>query len=307
MFGIGGKKKAPARGGGMPSQGQMRVPVDEVNALSSRGFSEPEIVNALKKQGYSIPEIDQGMKGALRNAASTGPDMGSPFGGQRFDSGPEPMPRGDSFQPPPGMELEHPFRAGGGGFEEMRPARQPFSRPTFQEPSAAMEEPSFGDDFNRPVSSGNDFDIPTGSQFEDSVPTPREYQQRPEPRPLPSLEQPDHERKVSKKQIEELVEVIIEEKWHDMKSKLIAIDTKFLETNNKIVALENMIRQMRSEREDELKHIDNKIDSYKGSMNDMNGKMQSMENAMRDSLTPLIGTLRSLSETINNIKEKKGL
>ncbi len=309
MLGIGGKKKAPPKGGGMPPQGQMRVPVDEVNALSSRGFSEPEIVNALKKQGYSIPEIDQGMKNALRNAASTGTDMVSPFGDQRFDSRPEPMPRGDSFQPPQGMELEHPsFGTSGRRFDEIGQARQPFGRPTFPEPSNDMGEPPYGSDFNRRgIGSENDFDIPTGSQFESSVPAPGEYQQRPEQRPLPSLDQPDHERKVSKKQIEELVEVIIEEKWHDMKSKLNAMDTRFLETNNKIVALENMIRQMRSDREDELKHIDNKIDTYKNAMTDMNGKMQSMENAMRDSLTPLIGTLRSLSETINNLKEKKGL
>ncbi len=309
MFGLGGKKKAPPRG--VPSLSPMRVPVEEVNTLSSRGFSEPEIVNALKKQGYSLPEIDQGMKGALRNAASGGSGI-APLGREQpFEENLGPIPKGNTFQPPPGMEIEHPsFKATGGGFDDLKFNRPPptqeyvdnYQTPQIQEP------PSPRDDFDTPqMRPSNDFEVPTGNQFDTSIPAPRQYKPEPVEKPLPSLDTTSYEKKVSKKQIEELVEVIIEEKWHDMKSKLNGMDTKFLETNNKIVALENLMRQMRSERADELKHIENKIDNYKGSMDDMNGKIQSMENAMRDSLTPLISTLRSLSETINNLKEKKSL
>lgn len=316
MFGIGGKKKGAPKGG-MQGAGQKRVPVEDVVTLSSRGFSEPEIVNALKKQGYSIPEIDNAMKGALRNAATNSPSdqgMNSGFDDPSSFNQPDNMPSrgGNEFRPPPGMDLEHPSYNPSGqqdrSFDNNMRQNQ-----ISQQDMGFDERPQFDSNYGMDDNTGgfnrgeDDFDMPKGNQFDSSIPKPKDYAEPMEKKPLPSLDSSVKEKKVSKKQVEELVEVIIEEKWHDMKSKLNEVDTKFLDINNKIVAVENAVRQMRNERDDELKQISDKIDTYRNSLTDMNGKMQSMENAMRDSLTPLISTLRSLSETINNLKEKKGL
>jgi uncharacterized phage infection (PIP) family protein YhgE len=46
------------------------IPVDRVREMSSKGFSEPQIVEALLKEGFTIDEIDKALTQALRAAVS---------------------------------------------------------------------------------------------------------------------------------------------------------------------------------------------------------------------------------------------
>ncbi|NOX71655.1 MAG: hypothetical protein GXO64_03065 [Candidatus Micrarchaeota archaeon] len=299
MFGIGDKKKNAPKGGSPPAR--MRVPVEEVMALSARGFSEPEIVNALKKKGHSLPEIDEAMKEALRNTATGLQQQPPAMNSGRFPND----AHGGSFDSPPAGPAP--------AFEQPRNYGPPSDFGTGIGEAVRPHEPPGFEDLGPPSRQLGEMgpppgDMPTGNQF--GPPQRPQAFGQPQERSLPPLEQPrpqPKERKVNKKQIEELVEVIIEEKWHEMRTKLKEIDNKFLEMSNKIISLENSIRQMQADRGSELKQIENMIDSYKNSLNEMNSKIQSMENAMKDSMTPLITTLRSLSETINEFKEKKGM
>ncbi|MEM5870222.1 MAG: hypothetical protein QXR09_03615 [Candidatus Aenigmatarchaeota archaeon] len=43
-----------------------RIPVDRVRELSSRGFSEVDIIDILRKEGYSADEIDEALTQALK-------------------------------------------------------------------------------------------------------------------------------------------------------------------------------------------------------------------------------------------------
>lgn len=60
------KKKAPVAGRGIE-------PIGRVNELSSKGFSELEIVDVLRKEGYSAEEIDKALTQALRTGITTAP------------------------------------------------------------------------------------------------------------------------------------------------------------------------------------------------------------------------------------------
>jgi len=56
----------------MPALGKGFLPTDRVKELSSKGFSEPEMIDILRKEGFSAEEIDKGLTEALR-AGVTGP------------------------------------------------------------------------------------------------------------------------------------------------------------------------------------------------------------------------------------------
>jgi len=46
------------------------VPKDRARDLSSKGFTEPEIINALRKEGFSAGEIDKGLMQGLRDGVA---------------------------------------------------------------------------------------------------------------------------------------------------------------------------------------------------------------------------------------------
>lgn len=50
-----------------PVVGKGEVPVERVKEMSSRGFSEPEIIDVLRKEGYSPKEIDQAFSLVLKS------------------------------------------------------------------------------------------------------------------------------------------------------------------------------------------------------------------------------------------------
>jgi len=70
MLGFGKKKNNPppsAQGAGMA------IPTQKVLALSSQGFSEPEIVKKLREEGFSPLQVDRAMTDAMRSGAAAKP------------------------------------------------------------------------------------------------------------------------------------------------------------------------------------------------------------------------------------------
>jgi chromosome segregation ATPase len=60
------KKDSSATGKGM-------IPVERVKELSSKGFSELEMIDVLRKEGYSPAELDRAMTQALKTEITTPP------------------------------------------------------------------------------------------------------------------------------------------------------------------------------------------------------------------------------------------
>lgn len=61
------KKKEPER---MVSLGRGVIPTDKVKELSSKGFTEPEIIDILRKGGHSAEEIDKALTQALKSGVT---------------------------------------------------------------------------------------------------------------------------------------------------------------------------------------------------------------------------------------------
>jgi len=60
---LGGSKKEPEK---PPTIGKGFIPTDKAKDLSSKGFSEPEIIDILRKEGFSSEEIDRALTQTLK-------------------------------------------------------------------------------------------------------------------------------------------------------------------------------------------------------------------------------------------------
>ncbi len=264
-----GSMEGPAFGpgpAGAPRPPERRiVPTDEVRALASRGVPEPDIIRTLRREGYSTTEIDQAMKDALMSRVAG--DFYRPAGAY----GAQPAAPPEEEFPERGnlpRDLGYP----GADVEEAELPSPPFE-PQVREPE--MPELPEGDYFSQPV-------------------------QR---RPASPVARPRGG--IDRREIEELAEVIIEEKLRDVKDKFRTVDMQFQQVGRKIDSFSEEMNRMRSEKSGEIKGIESKIDGYSKNMDEMTGRMGSMEKALRDSLSPMLESLRSLSELVRSLKEKK--
>lgn len=252
------------------------IPTQRVTELASKGLSEPEIIKVLREEGYTPLQIDTAMKTALRNAAAVGKPIGPPS--RAFPSEP-PRPRPESQYPEPPRPPE-PF------FEEEIGMEGPESDELDKELPGFPEELPPRPDFLRPP-----------EHVKPAIP---------EEEPVPKLPAGKRETKEEKRRmIEELVETIVDERWEEFSEKLNKFEAEYQELNKKISDLEQKINQIHLEKDDEMKEIEGKIDSYKQSLAEMSVKLESLERAMKDSLSPMLQTLRSLSDTIKLLKERK--
>ena len=67
LFGGKGEEEIPRMGKGF-------IPTDRVRELSSKGFSEPEMIDVLRKEGFGPEEIDRALTQALKIGVTGGPE-----------------------------------------------------------------------------------------------------------------------------------------------------------------------------------------------------------------------------------------
>jgi len=281
-------------------------PIERVNALSSRGLSESDIIRSMEEEGYTPTEIDSAMNEALKNAAtragpreflppkerltpdrSPEPEMerGPPMPESAFDESrgpprPEPaeapLPEPEPIQPAPPAPA--PERAEPAGPETPRP---PFNYNEFGEMRQASPEP---EEPSLPGERSSTFDFPE----ED----------------ISGYEDREHSRDTMMRETEELVESIVEEKWSMIRSELGDIHANIENLDSRIVSLEQSISQAQDSKNNQVKDIDSKIDTYKESISEMSSRLEAMEGAIKDSITPMMQSVRSLNETVKKMKSK---
>ena len=255
----------PGPAGPGPPPARKIIPTDEVRALSSRGVPEPDIIRTLRGEGYSTSEIDQAMKEALKSRVS------------------------GEFSEPPNEYGERPL----GGPPETLPPREEIPKGLGYPTSEAEGGPELSPPYEAPAREPEFPETPRGGDFLGPPPG----------RAAPPGRRPS--KSIDRKEIEELAEVIVDEKLRGMGERLKTIDTQFQQVNRKIDSLSEEINKIKSEKSGEVKGIEEKIDNYSKSMDELNGRIESMEKALKDSLSPMLGSMRSLSELVKSMKEKK--
>lgn len=144
-------------------------------------------------------------------------------------------------------------------------------------PEPALREPEFPD-------------MPEGEYFQ------------PQPRRAPA--RGPQRQGIDKREIEELAEVIVDEKLRDVRERFKAVDSQFQQISRKMDSISDEMNRMRSEKSGEVKGIESKIDGYSRNMDAINGRMESMEKALKDSLSPMLESMRSLADLVKSMKEK---
>ncbi|MFH1236925.1 MAG: hypothetical protein V1648_00770 [Candidatus Aenigmatarchaeota archaeon] len=268
--GMGGEAfgpPAPARG---PPERRI-VPTDEVRAWSSRGMSEPDIIRNLRREGYATGEIDQAMKEALRSRVS----------GNFYNNKPMVNEYGEaSLGPPPEEAPEREEIPKGLAYPGADMDDDDITPPPYDSP-AEQREPQYPD-------------MPEGDYFNE--PAPR--------RPAPAMGMRGQTKGVDRREIEELAEVIVEEKLRELKEHFKAIDMQFQQVTRKVDSISDEMNRVRMEKSNEVKGIEGKIDGYSRNMDEINGRMESMEKALKDSLSPMLESMRSLADLVKSMKEK---
>ncbi|MBI4176144.1 MAG: hypothetical protein HY518_02990 [Candidatus Aenigmarchaeota archaeon] len=259
-----------------------RIPTDEVISYSQQGFTEPEIIDVLRKEGYSPQEVDRAMKDALRSSVR---DVGSPY---------RPMPRQvpsgpAGFQERP-VQQPKPTR-----FEDRLPALEP---PGMARPQPQRRRPPLGFEEER---MDEDEDVPERFTEENEDLKLPEFFDRP-PAPIKRLESPVRGKS---QELEEVAESVVEEKFEQVKKRINDMTGKVNQLNMRISELEKKIAGAETARPGELEDMEKKMETYQDSIEKVSTKMESMEKVMKDSLTPMMQSMRMLSDTLKSMKATK--
>lgn len=263
-----------------------RIPSSRVMELSSRGVSEPEIIRTLKDEGYSPSEVNSAMKETLRGTVSGPPGPGypppsQPPPGRRElapPSSPDP-PRYD--EPPPGMGLP----------PESEKGPQPPGSDMPPRNVAELGMPPLPGEagFNK-----DDDTPPLGPPMEGHEPVP------PFRKPVERGDAHD-----DKKGTEEIVERIIDEKWTQF-SKQQDITLRFKEIQERIGALEQSVKNAESEKKSGFTDMEDKVDTFRQSLTEISSRIDAMEDAMKNTMNPLMESMNSLTEIVKNLKKPQG-
>ncbi|MBI4173961.1 MAG: hypothetical protein HY519_04540 [Candidatus Aenigmarchaeota archaeon] len=189
---------------------------------------------------------------------------------------------------------------------QQQPTRQdPFERPLPGQPFRPMEyrrqmleeedEFSFGDERKRGP------DLPELPSINFKPPPPFGQHEREDI----SLR---HEPKgsLNRRELEEVTEAIVQDKWRAFEKTIADLNARLSQMATRMDSMDGAISQLKGVEKNEIEEIKNSIGTYRESINEMSGKMESIEKAMKDSLTPMLQTLRSLSDTIKMLKKKEG-
>jgi len=308
---------------GIPKTDSLADPIDRVKTLSSQGISEIEIIRKMEEEGYTPAEIDNSMKDALKSRVDSQSSREFLPPRERFASGgpappraPEmtPEPIEPALRPEPVEPAPAPAPMPPEPIEERPPAPVAPAHPAPTETELALPpgpppSPRTGAGAPQPPFTFEEFgnmQRPAGAREPEKL-GPGVYESEfdeEEDMPASELEGTRRSKESRIRETEEIVEAIVEEKWGMMKGELADIHGTIEGIDSRIGSLEQTMEQIRGEKKTEIKQIDEKIDTYKESISEMCGRMEAMETAIKNSLTPMMQSLRSLSETVKTIKKK---
>ena len=296
MFGMS-KGKGPQP----PTAGGMRIPTEKVVSLSAQGMSEPEIIRSLKDEGFSPLEVDRAMKQALRSGTS-GPMQPSAM------SAP-PLPRAQA--PPQGGFDPYSPRMPEQGFQAP-PSQGPqnqrdrFAPTMWETDEEDMEDDDLDKELPKERQAGPDKFL--SSMDEDLPPLPAE---RGEKEPIPFQDAPlpkDRDDRVrelrdrKRREMEELAEEITDEKAQEVSVRMHALEERVDKIANAVKsgisatsaggASPADVDMMRKEFED-MKH----------SVEETNARIDSLEEVVKTSLTPMIESVRKFSSAVRTAKQ----
>ncbi len=255
-----------------------------VQQLSAQGMPQSKIIKTMEEEGYTASEIESAMNKTVKGAVTSGE-----FLPPKEAIAPEEVPSPKDAQKR-AMPSENFFG------QQAPVSSQPVTNMTGEDESDVPQPPFSFEDFGL-------MQKPTGNPG-GSVEGDRELNSPMGDEDLSLSEKNEILSGTSQRDIEETVEAVVEEKWDMIKAEISEINAYIGSLDSRLGALESTVKELSSSKKTQVQQIDEKIDTYKDSISELSARMEAMETAIKDSLTPMMQSLRSMSDTVKVLKKK---
>jgi len=103
---------------------------------------------------------------------------------------------------------------------------------------------------------------------------------------------------------EEYIEYLVKERMSDIDEKVKEFTIRYQELEKRMVAAYDQITSLTQTRTNEQQQILNKMDAWKDVLEDVDNRMSALEKAFKDTLPPMIESVRALSDLVERLKRE---
>ena len=173
----------------------------------------------------------------------------------------------------------------------------------------------------QPTESSGSFYGPTPSPIIERNPTPLGYPPErivsPEEARSPSLQEArtsftfepkqvkEPESPVEEITVEELIEGIVTEKWKEFEERLVDFEKRDLQLQAEIEDIRKKFKEIDNSLGEREKGLTGKMDEFGGSMENIEGRIGSIEKVFKEVLPDLTENIKAMSDFVEKIKEEK--
>ncbi|MFH1474124.1 MAG: hypothetical protein ABIE55_04530 [Candidatus Aenigmatarchaeota archaeon] len=105
--------------------------------------------------------------------------------------------------------------------------------------------------------------------------------------------------------IEEIIEGVVNERWQDFEERLVDFEKRDMLLEAQIEDLRKRSKEIENILREKEKGLVSKLDDFGGSVENIEGRIGSIEKVFKDFLPELTQNIKNMSELIDNIKEKE--
>ena len=105
--------------------------------------------------------------------------------------------------------------------------------------------------------------------------------------------------------IEEIIEGVVDERWKDFEERLVDFEKRDMLLEAQIEDVRKRMKEMESLLKEKEKGIVVKLDEFGGSVENIEGRIGSIERVFKDFMPDLTQNIRNMSELVDKIKEKE--
>ncbi|HLC39693.1 MAG TPA: hypothetical protein VJJ76_02320 [archaeon] len=103
---------------------------------------------------------------------------------------------------------------------------------------------------------------------------------------------------------EEYIEYLVKDRMSDVDEKVQEFTIRYQELEKRLQAVYDQLSALTQTRTSEQQQILNKLENWKDVLQDMDVRMTGLEKAFKDTLPPLIESVRSLSDLVERLKRE---
>lgn len=256
------------------AKGRGYVPTDRIKELMGRGFSEIDTIDVLRREGFSPDEIDKGLEKVIKE------------GSVGRATPPAPQTPADILAT--NRTQEGGFVSLGQAYEQSQsPAQGPVFPP--RKEGAASAQLRQGGRSDEPA-----FKLPT---FEELSGKSKVGELA-----VPETSLPDEY--YEGYPTEEYIDYVVQERMGEIEQRINGFAVRNKELENRIIELNERLKDVSKVRSGEQQQIISKIDSFGETVNDVNMRTASLEKAFKETLPALIESVRALSDLVQRMKRE---